>query len=89
MENKFKEGQYGHGSESVKVYSKQLTEKEAERLNNGKYIYGEILSSDKFYYNGSNKLTKGSWVYLPIDNQGRFAYYIAATNVLESSSKNQ
>ncbi len=48
MENEFKESQYGHGSEAVKVYSKQLTEDETYRLNNYSWISGHPISSDKF-----------------------------------------
>jgi hypothetical protein len=84
MENEFKESQYGYGSESVKVYCKQLTENEAYRLNNYSWINGHPISSNEFYYKGSNRLAEGSWVYLPIESPGRFAIYIAATNVLES-----
>jgi hypothetical protein len=87
MGNEFKEAQYGHGSEAVKVYCKQLTENEAYRLNNYSYITGYPISSDEFYYKGINRLTERSWVYLPIENPGRFAMYIAATNVLESKKK--
>ncbi len=84
MENEFKEVQYGHGSEAVKVHCKQLTENEAYRLNNYSWIAGHPISSDEFYYKGSNRLSEGNWVYLPIENPGRFAMYIATTNVLES-----
>jgi hypothetical protein len=87
MENEFKECQYGHGSESIKVYCKQLTSYEAYVLNNHIWISGHPISSEKFYYKGSNRLTKGSWVYLPIENPERFAMYIATQNVLESKKK--